>query len=328
MKKTLIAAGIAAVVATPAAFAEVSVSGVVEQAFTDTDLVTTGATDAWAANSDNALTFKASEDLGNGLTAFASITLDTDVDHATAGGSNTKDEVVGIKGSFGTVVMGRMEDFTEGKIMSRMTLEGDGSAAGGAVENGSGAANAGRAESAIAYVSPTVNGFHVGVGAYVLPDATLTALGGTGTKDSIDATDIAIFYDNGPLSVAAAHERIKFDAATQKVTTLAVSYTMGDLKGTVIRSDVDNEDGSTASTNDSTDMLYRVDYNMGANRLSVAYNDDELLTNNATKYDIWSFEAAHNFSKRTSVYVNYTDLDASGTTATDSQLTVGMKHKF
>jgi hypothetical protein len=54
--------------------------------------------------------------------------------------------------------MGRMEDFTEGKVMSMMTLNGT-----GAIEA---AGNAERNDDAIAYVSPTVNGLHVGVAGY------------------------------------------------------------------------------------------------------------------------------------------------------------------
>jgi predicted porin len=123
MKKTIIAAAIATVIAAPA-MADVSVSGVVEQSFEKVDVDTM---DDWNGYTDSGLTFKASEDLGNGLTAFAQISLDTDnQDSATRTGNSEKDSKVGIKGGFGTVVVGRMEDFTEGVMAATMTLNGTG----------------------------------------------------------------------------------------------------------------------------------------------------------------------------------------------------------
>jgi predicted porin len=335
MKKTLIAAGIAAAVAAPAAFADVKISGVVEQSFQNVDAVSSSAvTDDWSGSADNSITFKASEDLGNGMTAFASITLDVD-GQTEDNNSNTatKDEVVGIKGSFGTVQIGRFEDFTEGKLMSRMTLTGDGNAAGGAVENGTGSSNAGRTNNGIAYVSPTMNGFHVGVGGFMIDDSPDDTELNTDNADTFDATDIALFYDNGPLSVAVSQERIKHDTNTIKTTVMTASYTLGDLKASVLRTDAENQGGT--ATNDSNDMIYRLDYKMGNNTLTVAYNDDETAAG-ADTYDIWSAEVVHNFSKQTAIYANYTDYDGAsakvagyGTAeAVDSVFSLGMIHKF
>jgi len=313
MKKTLIAAGIAAVIAAPAAFAEVKIGGGVEMNFDQVDDAdTTGrATDA---DSDNYISFSASEDLGNGLTAFAKIVLDTD----NTAAQDTKDEIVGLKGGFGTIVAGRMEDFTEGKLMARMTLEGDGGAGGGMVENGSGQSNAGRTPDGLAYITPTVNGFHAAVATY-----------------NDDAQDYAIFYDNGPISVAVSHEVQKPSMGwsttnDQKTTVITGSYTMGDLKMTVLRHSVDNNDGTAA--NDSDDMLYRIDYKMGANSISVAYNDDEEETTAGQDgSDIWAVEVAHNFSKQTKVYAGYVDEDdnkaLSGDTSSE-RVYAGLKVKF
>jgi len=380
MKKTLIAAGIAAVVAAPAAFAEVKISGAVEQQLNNveksariydtsasayissaagTGVVSSSTTDDNGGSRDNYIKFAASEDLGNGMTAFADMTLDVDA-------SSSKDEKVGLKGSFGTVIAGRFEDFTEGKIMSRFTLEGDGSAGGGLVEDGaigyvdSDLKNEGRNNNGIAYVSPTMNGLHVGVGAYVVEEAITSA---SGKDEAYDAIDMALFYDNGPLSLAVARETVNSkdgtsaltgaQTADQKSTTIAASYAMGDLKATVGRQKIDGIGGVVNQENKA--MLYRLDYNMGNNRLTVAYNDGEFTDANygAVDHSAWSLEAAHNFSKRTSVYVNYTDYsvdnvthDGSNTPAwagnfngvteatgdryefSGNMLAVGLKHKF
>ena len=299
MKKTIIAAAIATVIAAPA-MADVSVSGVVEQTFTDTDSVTdTGL----ASGTDSGLTFKASEDLGNGLTAFAQISLDTDnQDSATRIGNSEKDSKVGIKGGFGTVVVGRMEDFTEGVMAATMTLNGT-----GAIELGG---NAGRTNGAVAYVSPTVNGFHAGVAGYT---AAIT-----GEDDNFDATDIIVAYSNGPLTVMASQESMSAATAAaldtdEETTSFAVKYGMGDLSAAALF--VNRDAGAT----DSDDVMLRVDYKMGNNKITLAHADDESADNK-----IVGLELTHSMSKRTSAYVGMTDADAANTDTTY----FGMIHKF
>ena len=301
MKKTIIAAAIATVIAAPA-MADVSVSGVVEQSFEKVDVDTM---DDWNGYTDSGLTFKASEDLGNGLTAFAQISLDTDnQDSATRTGNSEKDSKVGIKGGFGTVVVGRMEDFTEGVMAATMTLNGT-----GAIELGG---NAGRNNGAVAYVSPTVNGFHAGVAGYT---AAIT-----GEDDNFDATDIIVAYSNGPLTVMASQESMSAATAAaigtgiaEETTSFAVKYGMGDLSAAALF--VNRDAGAT----DSDDVMLRVDYKMGNNKITLAHADDESADNK-----IVGLELTHSMSKRTSAYVGMTDADAANTDTTY----FGMIHKF
>jgi hypothetical protein len=88
-----------------------------------------------------------------------------------------------------------MEDFTEGKLAAMVSMEGNGSTE----LDG----NAGRTAGGLAYITPTVNGLHAGVAGYATADGT----------DKFDATDIAVFYDNGPLSVKVAQE-LRFGTTT------------------------------------------------------------------------------------------------------------------
>jgi len=301
MKKTLIAAAVAASFAAPA-FAEVKVSGVINQQFTKTDGTAT------AAASDNFVKFSASEDLGNGMTAFGALNLSS---NAAAG---TKDNIVGLKGSFGTVILGRFEDFTEGKLQSRMTLASETGAAGMLESN----YNAGRTDGGMAYVTPTVNGFHAGIGAYT---------GATTASSGYDAVDMAVFYDNGPLSIAIARENFKgaLGVEDEKNTTFTASYTMGDIKATVMRTDTDNESGTAA--NDSTDMAYRIDYTMGNNVITLGYKDDESVTGGKGN-DVWAIVLDHKFSKATDLYVHYKDTDVAAGANGDQEYRVGLRHKF
>jgi len=303
MKKTMIAMAVAGVVAAPIASADVKISGVVEQTFTDTENDTNG----MDTSTFNMLNVTASEDLGNGMTAFAKY------NHLTTAGTNTGetngDQVVGISSSMGTIVAGTMEDFTEGKIMSMMTLEG---APSHTIEL---AGNAGRTPGALAYISPTVNGLHVGVAGY--------AGSGAANTDTFDATDVAIFYDNGPLSLKVAQETLNKDVAgsasgvDQKTNSFGASYTMGDLKFSALH--VSRNDQGGVAGADSDDFMARVDYTMGNNKITVANADDD-----DANADYTAVELIHSFSGRTSAYVGHLSNDVTNNDSTYA----GIKHKF
>jgi len=291
MKKTLIAAGIAAVVAAPVAMADVSVSGQVKYTLVDTD----NGND-FAPSFDNALTFKASEDLGNGLSAFAQITLDTD-DLNNASGMG-KDQKLGLKGSFGTVVAGRMETLTEGAVSSMMD---DGLSSHGAnAQLESSYTKVGRVN-AVAYVSPTVNGFHA-------------AIAGTNAADENRFTnnDIALVYENGPFTLKASRLDLR---DTREVITVGASYAMGDAKFSVMTVENDPEAGSSVRDN-----MYRLDYKMGNNSLIVGYKDTD---SDSADGDVTSVKLTHSFSKRTAAYIGHRNKDE----AADVNY-IGMIHKF
>ena len=328
-KKTLIAMSLAAV--TGSAMADVAVSGRVEQTFTKTDSAT-AATDQWIGGTDNNIVFNVTEDLGNGLTAFAKVALDVDATDATGTAAHThnieeattstitsqaastvaatteqSDMIVGIKGSFGTVMAGHFEAFVEGKLASTMSMNGHAS-----IEQSS--TNAGRTDNGVAYISPTVNGIHVGIGGYATADET----------EAFDAKEIAVFYANGPLSVSVAQQKLNDTLAgtglARKTTALAASYTMGDAKVSYLRMSNNDVDGV-----DSDDNSYRLDYTMGANKVTVGHLDDESNTSaTAAANDITSIELTHNFSKRTQVYIGMTDQD----TANSDTTYLGMQHSF
>lgn len=310
MKKTMIAMAVAGVVAAPMASAEVSISGVVEQTFIDDDANTNG----WSATTFNMLNFSASEDLGNGMTAFAKFNfLEKDGGTGTTDGG---DNVVGLSGEFGTVVLGTMEDFTEGKAMSRLSMNGPAEIE--AVNN-----NAGRTAGGIAYVSPSFNGVTIGLAGYA--DASTTG------SNNIDASDVMVHYVNGPLDVILTQEKQAAEGSLtttasetdQKTTTMGASYTMGDLKFGVMSIDTDGAEG--VSADDSTDTALRLDYTMGNNVITVASINDETKTSGtASEVDITALEVKHNLSSRTNVYIGF----QSHETANNDKSYVGLVHKF
>ena len=305
-KKTLIAMSLAAV--TGSAMADVSVSGRVEQTFVDDEAVATG----WTAETFNMINFKASEDLGNGISAFAKFSLlDKDGSNGTTNGA---DQTVGLSGGFGTVVFGTMEDFTESKVMSLMSMYGPAGIELAGV-------NAERNASAMAYVSPTMNGLHAGIAGYT----ELGTADNGDTGSNFDAIDMMIAYDNGPLSVKLARETLKSEMLTgaedQEVTTLGVKYSMGDLSVAGVWVDSENEAGVAAS--DNNDYMLRADYTVGANKVTIGHANSEDATGAATT-DTTSVELIHNFSKRTAAYIGHKDID----TANSNKTYVGIQHTF
>jgi predicted porin len=304
MKKTLIAAGIAAVVAAPAFAAEVKVGGQVEQAFT---MIENG---DFAGDHDTNISVSASEDLGNGLTAFAKIVIDTDTT-AQSDSNDNKDQYVGLKGSFGTLMTGRMESFMVQKIYNPLKLNGgtgaDGNEAGSPAENAAGWNVTGRNSDAIAYLSPSVNGLSIGVASYT---------------DNVQ--DVTVMYSNGPLAINVGRQMTGGTAAQEQDTTMAnVSYAMGDLKGTLTWGKDEVAGGAT----DGTSKAARLDYKMGNNTLTALYADFEANTG-ADNGDSTALELTHNFSKQTAAYVSYVMRDNAGSTADVDYLTFGMYHKF
>ena len=290
-KKTLIAAAVATVAST-AAMADVSISGKVESTLTSTDSAN------MVMTQDAKLVFKASEDLGNGMTASAVIVLDTDEMIADATSTTmTQNQTVAISGGFGTVVMGRMEDFTESKVLSMVDVLG-----GSSVELGGD--NAGRQNGATAYVSPAINGLTVGVAGFSLADG-----------DDFDATDIALMYANGPLAINLAVENMDdYSVKALTTTTLGVKYTVGDLSVAAVMQDID-----TVSGTDTDDAMVTAVYNMGNNSVAIGWNDDESEAENDTVVEL-----RHNFSKRTRAYIGVKDSD----TDTEDTTYLGMEHSF
>jgi len=366
MKKTLVAAAVAAVVAAPAvSFADVKISGNVIQEFVSDGDETGVSEDGLESKAAVDLVFSVSEDLGNGMSAFAKIHTLRD-----NGGSGNADQVVGLKGDFGTIVVGRMEDFSEGKVAAMAAT--DSSDALSIEPNG--AYNTGRAEGGMAYISPSFNGLTFGVAGYALPnmgssatsltitsittlrsgstDVTATVSGSTATialsnassKDAdanIDATDIMIEYANAGLTVRVAQENVdgKVYGASkqdQKTTSIGASYKMDNITLVGYSFDVDN--GKGTSTNDSDGWFLGAKMAMGANTFGIGYSEEtdtdssgNVQAASATQTDDknWMVSIDHALSKRTSITAAYeSNDDGTAATADNDKWAVGLKHVF
>jgi predicted porin len=323
MKKTIIAAAVAASVAAPAVFADVKISGMVNPEYIDQE-----GTTGWAGSAVNTdLVFSGSEDLGNGLTA--SFKYHTFHDSGTDAVADTS---VTIAGDFGKLIAGRMESFHEAVSQGFVNIDHshDADLENDLDNNGIG----NRVNSALAYVSPTVGGFHVGV-------AMIQGTAGAESDSFNAATDVIAVYENAGLKVfanrltadgaettAASAASAAWNAAgTASVVTAAVaqvtqdiemdaigaSYKMGDLEVRALKRSV-----SIGNAADVDTEFFGAKYTMGANSIAVGTMDND------TNGDSNILSIGHALSKRTSVYVTSYNTDRANADTT----TVGIKHTF
>jgi hypothetical protein len=294
MKKTIIAASIAAVVAAPAAFAGAQISGQINQEFYKTD----GGELSTDRNTD--IVLKVSEKLDNGMTAFATISI---VDDAGTNGTQTTSpgmassstEIVGLATDFGTITMGKQELFIESKAAAMAAND-----ASDYLSNEVATSIGENAEASVEYTSPSMGGFKV----------VLSAAGGsqvgTSNGDDLEVTSYGVEYSNAGLLVRAASA----DDNGTTANVVGAQYSMGDLKLGVVSS----EEGSA-----NRQTWYGASYTMGNNTLAVSTTDTSTAADEDTIVSL-----KHSMSKNTSVYLVH---EADGTANSDTTL-VGMQVKF
>ena len=325
MKKSLIALAVAGAFAAPAfaATSNVDVYGVMNIAIQDTDQ---SGVDASIEDNVSRIGFKGSEDLGGGLKAIWQIESGINV---TTGSTTlaSRNSFVGLAGGFGTVLAGRHDTpYKLGTV--KLDIFGDTIA-----DYNSGANNGGldnvdlidkthdhRNGQALAYISPTFSGFHVGA-AVVMADEAANANNGK----TIDATSITAIYENGPLFLSLSHQDVK--ALKSKALKFGAGYAFGDTKVGFVYEDLNNSTstGHASGANDRDSWLVNVAHAMGPITLKAQYG--QVDEGASVDQDLWALGADYNLSKRTAVYFVYGNGDDdAGDDAAGWNL--GVKHSF
>jgi len=330
MKKTIIAASVAALVAAPAAFADVKIGGNVIQEFVSDDA--TGNNDH-GIDSEAAvdLVFSVSEDLGNGMSAFAKIHQMSD---DGSGSQGPADQIVGIKGDFGTIVAGRMESFTEGKVSAMAANDSSDTLS---IETNRGF-KTGRAEGALAYVSPSFNGFTFGVAGFAMNNGGAAASTTTGTISMAASTINVTGSDQGSISAATgAVTSISASASSLETWTsnsanvmnanssfdaidVMVEYANGPLLVRVSREETDAAAFNVSAAKDQVIMNMGVNYTMGDTTLTGTYYEvDNGDGQDANDVDGYFVGVKHKMGANTLAlgYMEEDSLVTTGTTAGD-----------
>lgn len=334
MNKKLITVAVAAALAAPTAFADVTIYGRMNVSvdYTDTDSdVPAGTTNVDKGNlglssNSSRIGFKGDENLGNGLKAVWQVESGFTMGGTSAAGTSTlsnRNTYVGLAGDFGTALMGihdtpfkmtgRLFDPFDDTIADNAQLLGNGNAGIGGFEQ--------RPSNVIAYITPNFNGFNA-VAAYVTGLANTTYTDGDGNvgvggADNNKATAFSIngTYANGPIVVAAAYEthnvKDAFGTADDpSAFRLGGSFNFGPGTVGAMWQQINDYTGADVSRDDWT--LFGT-YTFGLETVKLAYTQAGQVDVAGTEVpdsdaSLLALALNHKFSKRTTGYVQYTAL--------------------
>ncbi|MDP3586121.1 MAG: porin [Thiobacillus sp.] len=292
MMKKILAAAIVSAFAAPAfaATANVDVYGKLHLSINAFDDQPSNISDVGISSNASRIGFKGTEDLGGGLAAIWQIEQTVNMDEGS-GNFATRNTFVGLKGGFGTALIGRHD--TPLKLVGRtVDLFGDTMADS---RNVMADAN-GRPNNVLMYTSPTFTGVNIAA-AYVTGSSTTT----TSDADDTDMYSLSVTYKNGPLFLGAAYEDGDgLSATVDKAARLAAGFTMGNLK---FVAQYDKTD-SISGTADSDAWMVGAGFTMGNVVLKANYMESD-VDNTGNDPQQWTIGADYNLSKRTSVYALY-----------------------
>lgn len=355
MKKTLVA--LAAIAAT-SAFADVSITGFIDQAYNRAASTTSAGVRTSSSNvganaiGQDQITFSTSEDLGDGLTAFGSISIHPSVSGASLGGDVGN---IGIKGAFGSVKFA--SDYGTGWYVNNSAdASGWGSGAGQVHNVGAGLYN-GMVGAGGAYATAATNA-STGLVIYTLPTivqglgvTVATRAGGDATGKNLgNANAYMVTYGIGGLALAMSGTTLTnpgtgvnwssdkiggaqvvndtLTAGTKSTAkNLSATYDLGVAKlyygNASAKSGDDADQKATSST-------YGVSVPFGAFSLGVASSTASYTAANTTtsKETGLRILGKYALSKRTSVYVQNGTTKVSGSTAAETTTGLGLTHSF
>jgi predicted porin len=340
MKKNVIALAVAAAMAAPlAAQAAPTVYGKVRVSIDSIDRDSAATKEDGLNVSDRVsrVGIKGSEDLGGGMKAIYGAEWGMNVTDAstTAAGDKTsgltqRNAFVGLSGGFGTALVGRHD--TPYKMVGSADVFGDTAADSqgkGQIIGYNGFDT--RANNAVAYVSPDLNGWTIM--AALVAGESQDASPSTTDANSLDAaTSIGVKGAIGPVKVGLGYETYNKDAfGTTKDKTgtkLDLKYAMGTMGfGLTVEASNNGSDNKQ-----DQGILGSFTYGMGANVLAIQYGQvDEHKDHGDNDFTRTAVGLIHNFSKATNTYIAYAADDYSESSDAGKQysaITLGLNTKF
>jgi len=371
MKSTLQAAIAAALIAAPvmSAVADVKIYGSVQAEYSSEDL--DGQVSEQGID-DNALRsrigFKATEKLGNGLTAIALLEFQANPADSTAnvddGGLSDRQQFVGLKHEkWGFVALGTFKSpyrTTGEKLdpLNETNLQGIGAGAFSA-SNGASDANfsdgsstlghTGFVSSAIYYKSPTWNNLTLDV--VFSPDEKFNGIKDNEvvqTSGDNDDYALSVSYNKGPLyAFLAFGENSIGNGADESAIKIGGSFNMGahtlsgqyewiqEANALGLGAQNTNVNGvsdfSEITAGDDGEVWFLgYQFKMGNNTFVAQYGQTESDSNavNANDSEYFALGMIHNFSKRTKLFAGYSETDGDNNEADREVFSVGLRKDF
>lgn len=316
MKKTLIAIAAVALVGSAFAQSSVTLSGKFGYAYESNK--SAGVKANGFGTTDGNVTFAATEDLGGGLKASAS--MDVRVRGRGAPGVvDGRDATIALSGGFGTVLMGAIEWGND--------MVGVGSA--GAPTHGlDGAVLLGGFNTDIArYVSPDMGGLQV-YGS-LIDSFSAPGAGGMQKLSTLqDGVQFGLTYNAGPVSAMGEFTTLDGNSVAandRKVTRLAASYDLGVAKlGAGVEIDDPTGPGKTTGTILGVSMPLGKAITVGATYARARVKG---VTPSGTKTG-YELGAQYDLSKRTNVQVAYQNVNVLNQAPNDNALRIRLMHSF
>ncbi|RMH46774.1 MAG: porin [Gammaproteobacteria bacterium] len=256
--------------------------------------------------------------LNDGLEAFYKLEWEVDVTDKSKSSQDhlkSRNQVVGLKGGFGTVFVGR-HDTPMKKAQKKIDLFNDYEGDIKHVINGEN-----RESNILQYSTPKIGG------ALQFNIAMIPGEDPANGQDSLtDATSFSVTYNKNDLYLALAQDT-DVDGEGVDTTRIVGQYNMDKFQFGLLWETTDN------GTTDADGFVLSGAMKMsGGNTLKLQYADSDIWqlgVSAKTKYStMTSLGLDHKLSKKTKVFVWYTDGELGATGDNDTFFAVGVEHKF
>ena len=314
MKKTLVA--VAALVAT-GAFADVTLSGNVDQAYSSKTVAGVRTSGLGQAQFGSFLTFAGGEDLGSGLKASFKIEQGLGLNNSGNLISNAADATVGgnregwvdLSGAFGGLRLGNQYS---NAFFALAAVDPNGLSNMGVGYTGTTTIPVIEQANTITYTLPTlVSGLTL---AYQKRNATNGTTGVVSANGTDGGSSVGAAYASGALFVAVASDSINGLSST----TLSASYDLG-----VVKLGFHNVSRAATTSTTNTDQMFAISAPV-TDALKVAYTSSNNKQGATASTRGAQMGAYYSLSKRTTAYV----VNGSNASTQSNVTAVGISHAF
>jgi predicted porin len=302
------------------------------------------------------LGFKGSEYLGNGLKAIFKLDFQYDTINRDTSSFTDRDQWLGLAGSFGSVKVGTISTSykSHGAMIDpfyRTSQQARDRGLQSVLHSGAGEDGQGRADNTIRYDSPSWNGLQATLHYTLDSDKTSGPGVPPDDKEDDDPYGGGVSYNNGGFLVYADYitNDLGGDDSAYKVGG-KYDLNLSPLKFSFL-AQYEVDDGLISYLGDNQRVLGSGDgadtWLVGASAgfgntmayFSYGKGSDGGSGSIASSYDVWQLMAAHSLSKRTSLYLGFSEIDCDdkdnnvcslvgNSGGEDDKFSAGMKHKF
>ncbi|QIZ77034.1 porin [Ferrimonas lipolytica] len=320
IKRTLIAAALAATVPAVATAAPVSFYGKlnVEAAFNDYDTDSIdgedlGLSETEIRSNSSRVGVKGDLELNSDVTAFYTVEYEVNIDEEDKDNFEARNQFVGIKGNFGAISLGRQDTMlkkSQGKVDVFSDYAGDLAKYGLQGEN--------RGTETLTYMLPKMGLFSAGV--------TYLAEGSEGQLDEdgerTDGFSIAAMYGDKSYKKAPFYAAIAYDTDIDEQDSVIRGSIGGKVAGIKLGALYQQQEAYGADSKDG--FLVSAAYDINAWTLKTQYVDMEDTA------DGFSVGADYRFAKTTKAFAYYTDrsYDNELNSKSGGFAGIGLEHKF